>query len=153
MTRISSFVAAHIRAVRYVAVGLTTVATDAGLLWALAHFGVPVLLAATVSFWVSLVVNFSLSKIWTFEVRQNTPHQAVLYTLLICWNYGFGLFMIDLFLHYHWGYIAGKLVALFITTGWNYFLYRQVIFVKTPSPMIRKLLSRQRLNPRAGEQG
>jgi putative flippase GtrA len=124
---------------RYVASGLATVATDVGGLYILVHFfGVQVYLAATVSYLVSLVVNFGLNKLWTFEAGTNTSYHMVAYGLVIGLNYLVGLGMIALAQHIGAGYLVGKVAALVITTGWNFFIYKYVVFVTDESPWVAK---------------
>lgn len=114
---------------RYVCVGVATVGVDYGLLLLLTKAGVNVYVAATISFWASLVVNFCLSKLWTFKVANTTGHHLTFYALVILLNYLVGLVMIALAKHLGFSYFAGKFVATILTTVWNYFLYKHVVFL------------------------
>ena len=114
---------------RYIVVGLATVAIDVGVLYMLVELGVSVYLAASIAFATALFANFSLSRVWTFEVRRRTAYQTTLYGLLILGNYLFSLFLIAVFQHYNAIYIAGKVTAVSITTIWNFLIYKYVIFV------------------------
>ena len=117
--------------IRYLVAGFATVAVDVGMLFALVHIAhLNVYLAATISFWTSLVVNFGLNKLWTFGVKQNTPHHLTFYGAIILLNYLVGLLFIAFARELHLSYLVGKLAALAITTGWNYFLYKHVVFVE-----------------------
>ncbi|TAK89115.1 GtrA family protein [Patescibacteria group bacterium] len=120
----------HISFIRYVVAGALTVGVDVGLLYILvSFFQVEVYIAATVSFVTSLVVNFTLNKLWSFGARSNTPQQVIVYSLVILLNYLVGLAMIALAKDLHLGYMVGKVSALIITTLWNFFLYKYVVFI------------------------
>lgn len=126
--------------IRYITVGLTTVLVDIGLLYILASLlQVEVYVAATISFWTSLVYNFLLSKFWTFNVRKHTTYQLVGYGLLITCNYIVGLVLIAAAKDIHQPYLAGKLLALIVTTVWNYLLYKYVIFVEDDKSLLLRL--------------
>ena len=115
---------------RYLVIGGSTVVIDLGLLVVLKHFfNVNVYLAATISYWTSLVFNFGLNKFWTFDVKNNTIHHLSLYAVLIFINYLTGLAFIDGLGKLGVNYFVAKTAALAVTTVWNYFLYRYVIFV------------------------
>lgn len=115
--------------VRYVVVGLLTVAVEYGLLVGLTRGGVGVYLAATVGFWVSLLVNFVVNKLWTFGVRPATGHHLAFYAVLVALNYATGLGLIALARALGLDYLVGKVAATCLTTGWNYLLYKHVVFV------------------------
>jgi len=119
--------------IRYGVTGVLTVSVDLGGLVLLHQvFGVEVYVAATLSFWASLGVNFVLNKLWTFHVRSHTTQQAMVYGCLVFVNYMTGLAMIDFFTVLGFGYIYGKIAALAMTTIWNFILYKKVIFIKRP---------------------
>jgi len=105
------------------------VLTDVVVLVALKELAhIEVYVAATLSFSASLIVNFLLNKYWSFAVRSYTSQQIVMYSILVGINYLVGLALIDLATSNGASYIAGKLCALVLTTIWNYFLYKKVIF-------------------------
>lgn len=130
---------------RYIVVGLATVVIDVGSLYILAELGVPVYLAASIAFAVALFANFSLSRVWTFEVRRRTAYQTTLYGLLILGNYLFSLLLIAVFQHYNASYIAGKVTAVAITTIWNFLIYKYVIFVPSRGSWFSRLRGSLRL--------
>ncbi len=135
---------------RYIIIGGSTVVIDVGLLAVLkGAFGVNVYLAATVSYWASLLFNFSLNKFWTFEVKTNTVHHLFLYGVLIVINYFTGLAFIGALGRAHINYLVAKTMALAVTTVWNYFLYRYVIFVTAEQR--QATLARLRRSARATE--
>jgi len=117
--------------IQYLAIGATTVCIDIGLM-ALLHsmFGVNVYLAATVSFWTSLVFNFCANKFYTFNVAANTVQHAGTYLTLVGINYFVGLMMIALGAHLGINYIVAKLGAIVLTTCWNFLLYKYIVFIK-----------------------
>lgn len=120
---------------------------DLGLLYVLAGaLHLDVYLAATVSFWTSLLVNFLLNKYWTFGVDSNTPQHIVAYSGVVLFNYLFGLAMITLAKDLHMGYMVGKLAAIALSIVWNFLIYKHLVFIDrklNPFAILRQL------NPRA----
>ena len=117
------------RAAGYLAVGLAGFAVDFGLLVLLREvFGAPIWLAATVAFWASLAVVFLANKYVTFDARGAGPRQLVRYFLLLAVNYAVTLGVLALAERIGVGYQAGKVVAVAMTTVWNYFAYEFWVF-------------------------
>jgi putative flippase GtrA len=116
--------------VKYAIAGSGTVTIDLGLLIILKQYAhIDVYVAATISYWLSLLFNFSVNKLWTFDARSNTPQHVVSYSVLIGINYLTGLGLIKVALALHGSYVVGKLIGFALTTTWNFLLYKHVIFV------------------------
>ena len=117
------------RAAVYLAVGLAGFAVDFGLLVLLREvFAAPVWLAATVAFWASLAVVFLTNKYVTFDARGTGPRQLVRYFVLLAVNYAVTLGVLALAERIGVGYQIGKVVAVAMTTVWNYFAYEFWVF-------------------------
>lgn len=122
---------AQLRFLRYVFVGGTTFAADFTLLVVLhSVFSVPVLIAASISYWTSIVFNFLANRAWTFESKetQNIAKHIVLYLTLLGLNFLFTIGTIALLTHFGIHYTIAKIVATAIQTVWTYFAYKKIIF-------------------------
>ena len=115
---------------KYVLVGGSTFVVDLGLLVALHQLGqVPVIWAATISYWVSIMFNFALNRHWTFETTRSLHRHAVAYGALLAVNYavtigviaGLGLLGVT--------YTLAKVAAVGLSMTWTYWVYKHVIFV------------------------
>lgn len=88
-------------------------------------------IAVTASFWLGLVFSFFLQKVLAFGNREANAEvlglQAGFYALLVLFNYGFTLGFAALTAPVI-GVFLSRTAALVITTAWNYFLYRGIIF-------------------------
>lgn len=115
--------------VRYVLIGGTTVAIDVGLLIVLKEFlHVPIYIAASLSYWTSILFNFLANKHWTFQVSGQLHRHALQYLLLLVFNYLVTLGIIWFFRHLGIGYLIAKMLAIAISISWTYFIYKHVIF-------------------------
>lgn len=103
-------------------------------------------LAVTTSFWLGLVFSFLLQKVVAFGSREARADvlgaQTGLYAVLVLVNYAFTLGFTSLAAP-SIGVFLSRTIALGITTGWNYFAYRNVIFnttfTGTQSGFVRRL--------------
>jgi putative flippase GtrA len=117
------------RALGYLAVGLAGFAVDFGLLVLLREvFAAPVWLAATIAFWASLAIVFLTNKYVTFNAGGAGRRQLVRYFILLAVNYGVTLGVLALAERIGVGYQVGKVVAVAMTTVWNYFAYEFWVF-------------------------
>lgn len=85
-------------------------------------------IAASVSYWISLAYNFTLNKLWTFGVRSNTRKHAVLYGCLVVFNYLTTVGIIWLLGRAGIQYLVAKICAVALTMVWNYIAYKKLIF-------------------------
>jgi putative flippase GtrA len=125
--------------VKYVVVGLGSLAVDYGTLLALYHgLGIHVGLASAIGLGVGFVVNFSLNKIWSFKAAggaKQTGKQAVMYTVLVMVNLIFTSWFVSYMVTVGVGPEISKLITTAIITLWNYALYKALIF-KEPEPIV-----------------
>ncbi len=122
--------------VRYLFVGGTTFVIDEGLLILLhgkAGYSVPV--AAFMAYVVAFVYNFSLNRWWTFSAADaaSLKQHIVPYTGLFFFNLVFTVTAVSLLSHAI-NYAVAKPIVVMIQTGWNYFIYKNYIFVKSHVP-------------------
>jgi putative flippase GtrA len=119
--------------VRFLMVGGLSFALDLGLL-AIMHelFGVPLWLATPIAFVISLVFNFLLQRLFTFQATNKGSVSAAKYLLLVVVNILVSDIIVIGFDALGWSYIIGKTTATVLTTVWNYFLYRHWIFQRVP---------------------
>lgn len=101
--------------------------------------------ATGIAFWFGLITAFVLQKVFAFkdyskEVK-SLSKQGVVYGILVIWNYVFTLAVVSLmpkeFL------LFSRTLALIITTLWNYFIYKHLIFGKKSLKQILSGLAKQ----------
>ena len=119
--------------VRYLFVGGTTFILDFGTLVVLhgkAHISLPI--ATSIAYWLSVMYNFSLNRGWTFDVSEKSSlhKHALAYGLLLAFNYLFTVIFVSTLSH-HINYAQAKVMAVFFQMLWNFFVYKNFIFVKT----------------------
>lgn len=117
--------------VRYILVGGISFAAELALLLLFTGvFDIQRTIATAVTFWVGLILAFVLQKLFAFKDYQKDlraiSRQGVSYGLLVAWNYTFTLFVVSVFPSRY--LVFSRVLAVAITTVWNYFIYRKVIF-------------------------
>lgn len=90
------------------------------------------IIAVAVSFWVGLIASFLMQKLFTFRNAERTAQaltrQTALFAVLVVVNYLFTLLFVAL-VNPIWDLpTVTRACALLITTAWNYFVYKHVIF-------------------------
>jgi putative flippase GtrA len=116
-------------AFRYLFIGVTSVAFDAGLLYALhTWLRVWLPLATFTAVASAFVLNFALNRVWSFGSRGPVGRQFVKYLLLSCVNWVFTVAVVQALAAAGVYYMIGKLIALAMTTVGNYIAYRRWIF-------------------------
>jgi len=116
--------------VKYVCVGGSTFLIDLGLLVVLHEVcHVPVVIAATISYWTSIVYNFAMNRYWTFETTRSLKHHAMAYGLLLLTNYIVTIAIIWALGLVGVTYTLAKILAVGISMSWTYVVYKKVIFV------------------------
>lgn len=88
--------------------------------------------ATGIAFWFGLISAFIFQKIFAFkdyskEVK-TLSKQSVAYGILVIWNYVFTLAVVSLMPKEY--LLFSRTLALIITTLWNYFIYKHLIFGK-----------------------
>lgn len=120
------------RFLTYLVVGVAGFAVDFGLLLLFREVvGAPVWLAATIAFWGSLGVVFLTNKYVTFSAQGSGHRQLVRYFVLLGFNYLATLAVLYVAERVGLGYQLGKVVAVAMTTVWNYLAYQLWVF-RTP---------------------
>ncbi|MBU0661422.1 GtrA family protein [Patescibacteria group bacterium] len=120
----------QIQLVRYFVIGLSGLAIDIGLLALCTRlFGINPTIAVIFVQFVVIIYNFLLNKYWTFKSQGLAHKQFVRYSVLVTWNYLFGVTVM-----YFCNEIAGmdeiivRLVSIAITVLWNFILYKKWIY-------------------------
>lgn len=102
---------------------------DLGLLVVLHEvFGIDLLIATPIAFLVSLVFNFFLQRIFTFQATNHHGISAAKYISLVVFNIVVTDVIVTGFDALGWYYVIGKGAATALTTTWNYILYKKWIF-------------------------
>lgn len=111
-------------------VGTSGTLMDVGLLYAASTvFGVDSVVAvAAIQIVVGLYV-FLLNKHWSFGEKSPHGKQLVRFIILFGWNYTFGVMSMYVG-NKIWGFdpIPVRLVAIALTTSWNFLLYRYWVY-------------------------
>lgn len=121
---------------RFLFVGGLSFALDLGLLVLLHEVvGVDLVIATPIAFLVSLVFNYFLQRIFTFQATNHHGISAAKYISLVVFNVVVSDFIVTGFDALGWYYIIGKGTSTVLTTVWNYFLYREWIFKNKVAPL------------------
>lgn len=116
---------------RYIFIGGTTVAIDFGVL-ILLHQAIHInlLIAASLSYWLSILFNFLCNRAWTFDIRQlkNIHKHVFMYGLLLGVNYLFTITFMGISVHLGMQYIVAKLLSILIQLSWTYWIYKNFVF-------------------------
>ncbi|HSX23897.1 MAG TPA: GtrA family protein [Candidatus Saccharimonadales bacterium] len=119
--------------IRYLFVGGTTFIIDEGLLILLhggMHFAVAV--ATFFAYVAAFVYNFTLNRWWTFSAAEaeSLRRHIVPYSVLFAFNLVFTVIAVSLLSHVM-NYALAKPLVVIVQTTWNYYIYKNVIFVKS----------------------
>lgn len=119
--------------VRYLITGGLSVLVDYGTLMFLYRvLHVRLVVAVTVSYVLALVVNFLLTKLYTFQSRsgghKKHAKEAAGYLILVGFNLIFTNFVILQMSNAGIGPSISKLITVACITLWNYYLYKHLIF-------------------------
>jgi putative flippase GtrA len=122
-------------AIRYLLVGGLAFAFDVGIL-ALLHevFGVWLELATPLAFVASFFVTFLLQGALTFQTEKRTGASLLRYAILVAANTLAVTAIVSIGTAAGAPWLVGKIVAVVVTTIWNFFAYRHWVFPATPSP-------------------
>lgn len=114
---------------RYLITGGLAFLLDFGLL-ALFHevLGWEVWLATGLAFVITFAFNFTAQKLFTFSSTTQTSSSLIRFTILVAFNTGATVAIVTLMSLTPVGWALGKIVATFVTTVWNYFIYRYWVF-------------------------
>ena len=117
---------------KYLAVGVVAFGVEYGSFYGL-FFGAgwPLYAANSISFGLGLLTSFSLNRLWTFghkSYQKRATHQLGFYVTLALVNLLLTNVFVDLLTQLGMNPRFGKLVAMLITSLWNYFLFKFLIF-------------------------
>lgn len=102
---------------------------DAGLLHVLSRAGMPVWAAATVGFWTSVVANFLLNRPrFSSPAGAGVHRHALRYGALLLANFVVTLIILEVGSRLGLPVLVSKTLAVVLTTGWNFVLYRAWVF-------------------------
>lgn len=116
---------------RYVVTGGITYVFDIGILVSL-YSGLHTsrAVAASASFWLGLIFSFLLQKLLAFQDYKKEmraiSRQIFWYAILIVINYFVTVLVVSMFPGRY--IVISRTAALLVTTLWNYFIYKKVIF-------------------------
>ena len=116
--------------VRFLAVGVLSVMVDTGALVLLREVvGLPLALATTLAFALTLVINFSLNMGFVFAVTGRLAGRLVRYGILVVVNYVLTLLLVLGIAGLGVNYVLAKLIAVACCALVNFFAYRHWVFV------------------------
>jgi putative flippase GtrA len=114
---------------RFASVGVLTVSVDLGLLAVLhSALGVQLLVATTIAYGLSLIVNYSLNHSWAFSAEGNHAQRVRRYLVLVAINYGLTIGMVAGLTNAGLYYLLAKVVAVLVGAAINFFGYRRWVF-------------------------
>ena len=116
--------------VRFLVVGVISLAVDLGVLWLLhGVFGLWLPVAAAISFLSSFAVNFGLNQRWTFNATEgSTPAQLARYTILVIANTLITSAAVTAISGTGVDYLVAKLMVVAVLTVTNFVLMRWWVF-------------------------
>lgn len=121
--------------IRYLFVGGFSFIIEITLLYILNHtLHISAAISVTISFWVGFIVAYVLQKLVAFQNKEKSRRaitkQIIGYSLLVLWNYGFTILVVELF-HSSVSVVVLRTIVIAITTLWNYVLYKKLFKVAT----------------------
>jgi putative flippase GtrA len=117
---------------RYLLSGSSAFITEYGLFYLLFSVAeMQLYLANTLSFCGGLIVSFSLNRSWAFR-NDNFHHrksrQLIMYVVLALFNIVLTNVIIGTLKKLHVDPLIGKVITMIGIVGWNFFIFRFVIF-------------------------
>jgi putative flippase GtrA len=134
--------------VRYILVGGSSFVIELSCIYIITQLTHDGMRAVAISFWVGLITAFILQKTIAFQNQSKNPKailtQIVAYITLVAINYAFTLGFVALMQAILGIYVA-RTIALIITTGWNFVIYKKIIFndSRTAQPSLPISIMRQ----------
>lgn len=116
---------------RYIIIGGSVYILEVIVIVIAQGMGAQPLAAVSISFWIGLIISFTLQKFVTFRDKR-MHHRVILPQIiavsgLVLFNFGFTLLVTKLFRNIL-PTVGSRTIALIITTIWNYYLYKTKIF-------------------------
>ena len=120
---------------RYIFSGVTAVAADLFILYALTDFfHLWYLLSSVLALGVGFIVSFVMQKFWTFRNKsmERVHIQFTLHVLLSILNIGLNtVFLFGLVEYLSLQYILAQILSTSVLAGMNYFIFQKYIFTST----------------------
>lgn len=124
---------------RYLIIGVSVYAFELAVILLAQALGASAVVAVGLSFWLGLLVSFGLQKLVTFGDKRLHHKvllpQAVAFSLLVLFNFGFTLLVAQLLSSLMPAIIIRSL-ALGMTILWNFYLYKTRIFKAADEPAV-----------------
>lgn len=128
VSKLHSFFFQH-QFIRYLFIGGSTFVIDLGLLVILHDvLHINVLISASLSYWSSILFNFTMNRLWTFNKKgkDGIEEHILLYALLLGFNYLFTIGFIWVATHAGMHYTLAKVLAVGIQIAWTYIVYKKI---------------------------
>ncbi len=126
---------------RYILVGMTAFTIEYLFFFLMFDaLGAPVLVAHSLSFCCGIITSFSLNRQWTFgqtQFNRRIRHQFMLYCLLGLFNLVATNLVLDSLSRVHLDPHLGKVFVMALVVGWNFILFKTVIFRRDRSSDMR----------------
>lgn len=103
----------------------------------ISSFGVALYVANTLSFCIGLMTSFLLNRLWTFGGKQyskGASHQLSFYIILATANLMLTNLLVAIFTNAGINPKIGKLIAMIVTSSWNFILFKYIIFRHKKQP-------------------
>lgn len=114
---------------RYIAVGAASALVELAIFSSLYYIAyIPAVWASPLSLLCSTILNFALSKNWSFKGGSSVPRSLLLYILLLCFNSVFTSIATQCLIDNEVPALFAKLLTMCCVVVWNFFLYRKVVF-------------------------
>lgn len=117
--------------VKYIILAGFATLVDMGLLYSLTEFlYIWYLLSAAISYFIGMLVNYSLNKYLTFKNRsKRVIPQFGLFVVVASIGLGFNLLILFFLVEFmNLWYMFAKLIAIFIVMFWSFFAHKNLTF-------------------------
>lgn len=140
--------------VRYLLAGGISFIIDFGLLWLLRDIvRAPLWLATAAAFLLSFAFTYAAQKLFSFRSGSRHTSSLIKYVALVGINTIATVGIVQVAVSIGLGWPLGKVGATALTTIWNYFAYRYVVFVDRPFARRSDASSVTSLQQRADQSG
>ncbi len=116
---------------RYLIIGGSVFLLEIAIIIIAQSLGASPTLAVGISFWLGLIISFTLTKLVTFGDKRVHHRillpQIIAFSLLVMFNFGFTI-LVTSWLQDVVPPVVTRTIALGVTTIWNFYLYRTRIF-------------------------
>lgn len=115
---------------RYLATGLLAAALEYGLLILLTEYaGLWYIISNSIAYASGFAVSFLLNRYWSFQSRENIVKQFLQYAALFSLNLILNNILMYLFTNTAGiPYTISKLIVMSMVVGWNFIIFKKVIY-------------------------